>query len=200
MNKTKKGIIFTILINAGGPFLAYTLLKDVTGSIFALTIAALIPLCDSLFSLIKTKKVDIFSSFIFVGIALSIIAALIGGNEKFILLRESYVTGIMGCLFLVSLFSSKPLIYLFSSRFSDNPSVLTTRWNEEAFFRKSMRLMTLVWGICLLLEAILKVILVYTLSVTTFLAVSPFFYYGILGLTIYWTIRYTRFVKSKYSK
>lgn len=197
MNKNKKEIIITLVINLFLPFFIYILLKSHTSSIVALSCAACVPMVDSIYSLIKHRKLDAFSSFIFLGLVLSVIAAVIGGDERFILIRESYVTGIMGLLFLGSLLFSKPLIYYFAVRFSGNKEGVRKRWQEEPAFQKSLRLMTLVWGICLVLEAGIKVILVYTLSISVFLLVSPFVQYGMIALTIWWNIAYVRHARRR---
>ncbi|NOU93725.1 hypothetical protein GC093_10895 [Paenibacillus sp. LMG 31456] len=197
MNKTRNEIIFTVLLNIAMPYLAYQLLIPYTSGLTALSVAALIPLCDSLVSLIRTKKISAFSSFIFLGIVLGIIAVFIGGDERFILLRESYITGIMGILFLVSLFFSRPLIYYFAERFMGRDSALNDKWSKFPGVRKTFRLITLVWGISLLFESGVKVLLVYSLSISEFLIVSPIVAYGIIGLTIWWNVHYVRQVKKK---
>lgn len=48
-----------------------------------------------------------------------------------------------------------------------------------------MKLMTLVWGLGFILEAAIKVVLVYTLSISEFLLVSNFVSYGIIALLIF---------------
>jgi hypothetical protein len=191
MNKSK-AILITLLINVCFPYLVYTLLKPHTRSVIALTCAAFVPMVDSIYGLLKYRKLDAFSSFIFFGLVLSIIAAIIGGDERFILIRESYVTGIMGLLFLASLFFAKPLIYYFAVRFSEDKEAIAKRWQEKPPFQRSLWVMTLVWGISLVLEAGIKVLLVYTLSIPVFLIVSPFVQYGLIGLTILWNVIYVK--------
>lgn len=198
MQKTKTGIIITLLINIVLPYVAYCLLVPHTGSLTALTVAAAIPLCDTLFSLVTSKKVDTFSSFIFIGLIMGVIAVLIGGDERFILLRESYVTGILGCLFLGSLFFSKPLVYHFSMRFTGNNPHIADKWERLPEFCNAFRLMTLVWGIILVLECVVKVLLVYSFSVSMFLAVSPILSYGMMGLTIFWNVKYSKQTKERF--
>ncbi|MCS7460521.1 hypothetical protein N0M98_10250 [Paenibacillus doosanensis] len=195
MNKTKKEIIITLLLNIALPYAIYQLLISHTSSLTALSAAALVPLCDTLYSLIKTRKADVFSGFIFLGLILGVIAVLLGGDERFILLRESYVTGIMGLLFLVSLFWARPLIYYFAERFTGHDPQMNEKWERLPNYRRTFRLMTSVWGVSLLLEACVKVALVYSLSIPTFLAISPFATYGIIALTIWWNISYVRRVK-----
>ncbi len=69
----------------------------------ALSFATIIPLADTLYHLVKHKKLDVFAAFMATGFILSVLAVLLGGDPKLILLRESFVTGIMGLIFLGSL-------------------------------------------------------------------------------------------------
>ncbi|NTZ16948.1 hypothetical protein EXW96_05045 [Paenibacillus sp. JMULE4] len=64
-------------------------------------------------------------------------------------------------------------------------------WNLP-YVRKVMRVMTAGWGITLLGEAVIKIIMVYTLSITVYLATSHIVMYGIIGLAISWTYLYRK--------
>ncbi|MCH5583569.1 hypothetical protein MK805_01110 [Shimazuella sp. AN120528] len=197
MKQGKVGIFITILVNIFLPYLIYTLLEPHMSSVSALIIAACVPLLDSVYSLITIKKVDAFSGFIFLGLVLGIIAAVIGGDERFILLRESYITAILGGVFLVSLISSKPIIYHFAMRFSPNKDMIAKRWEENEGFRKSFRLMSFVWGSGMILITIIQVILVYTISIPAFLIASQIVQYGIMGIMIFWNVRYVNQMKKQ---
>lgn len=197
MKTSKVEIIVSVLINIVLPYLIYTILKTHITSIIALSLAACVPLIDTLYHLIKDKKLDTFSSFIFLGIVLSIVAAWIGGDERFILLRESYVTGIMGLVFLLSLLTPKPLIYYFAMRFISNKSVMTKRWEEEVSFRHFIRIMAAVWGIGLMIEALVKVVIVYEFPISKALVISPIAQYIIIAILIYWNIHFVKQRKQK---
>ena len=73
------------------------------------------------------------------------------------------------------------------------------RWNIP-YFRHGMKLMTLVWGLGFILEAAIKVILVYTLSISEFLLVSNFVLYGIIALLIFWQVKYVKKFKKIFQK
>jgi hypothetical protein len=45
------------------------------------------------------------------GIALSLIATLLGGSPRLLLIRESFITGIFGLIFLGSLLFPRPLLF-----------------------------------------------------------------------------------------
>jgi hypothetical protein len=194
-------IVMSIVINGVLPVGVYNLFLNYYSSFVSLLIATLIPLLDNLYHIVKYKKADAFGLFMLTGFVLSLLAFLLGGNEKLILMRESMVTGILGLIFIASVFTSKPLIYLFAIRFSSNSESeqkgkFASNW-ELPYFRFVIRLMTAVWGIALLTEAILKTILVYELSITAFLAISQILFYSVLGVTILWTVVYRRYAKSR---
>ena len=73
---------------------------------------------------------------------------------------------------------------------------MTRLWQYEAF-RRIFRIITAVWGIGFLLEAALRVVIVYSTSTGTALAsstVTPFLFVGILSA---WTVAYGAHQKKK---
>jgi uncharacterized membrane protein len=191
-----RGILFSLLINGALPLLVYEILLGYMSNVMALTVSTLIPLVENIIHFLKHRKWDVFALFMLIGFTLGICAALIGGDEKLILIRESFVTGVMGLLFLGSLFTSKPLIYHFALRFTvgkteEEQKRFAENW-KFPYVRKVLRIMTTGWGIALVGESLLKVVLVYSVSVPQFLAISSLVTYGIIGLTILWTVVYRR--------
>lgn len=203
--KAKKKVIQTIVlslvINGAIPVVVYNFLVDHYSSFVSLLIATLIPLGDNLFHVVKYRKADAFGLFMLTGFVLSLLAFVLGGNERLILLRESMVTGLLGLIFIASLFFAKPLIYHFAIRFSSNDETekkgqFEKNW-EVPYFRFVLRIMTAIWGLALLGEAIVKIILVYELSISAFLAVSQLIFYGVIGVAILFTIGYRRYAKTR---
>lgn len=199
--KVIQSVIISILINGLVPVVLYNLLLDYFSSFVSLLIATLVPLLDNLYHIVKHRKADAFGLFMLTGFVLSLLAFLLGGSEKLILMRESLVTGILGLIFIGSLFYSKPLIYHFAIRFSssgesEQKGKFAYNWGIP-YFRFVIRLMTAVWGISLLAEAVIKTILVYELSISAFLAVSQIIFYSIIGVTILWTVIYRRYAKTR---
>lgn len=197
-----QSITLSILINGIIPLIVYSMLIRYYSTKSALIIATIIPLIDNLYHIFKDKKVDEFAMFMLLGFVLSILVLFLGGNEKIILLRESLVTGLLGLVFTASLLFPKPLIYYFAIRFQTNnspleKSVFKERWNVP-YFRFVTRLMTAVWGIALLGEAVIKVFLVFKLSIPMYLAISQFVFYGVIGITILWTILYKKHAKKHF--
>ncbi|MFK9093477.1 VC0807 family protein [Bacillus salipaludis] len=192
-------IVVSLVINGAIPVVVYNLLTNYYSSFVSLLIATLIPLADNLYHIVKYKKADAFGLFMLTGFILSLLAFVLGGNERLILLRESMVTGLLGMIFIASLFFSKPLIYHFAIKFSavdaaEQKGKFQKNW-EIPYFRTVLRIMTAIWGIALLGEAVVKIILVYELSISTFLAVSQLIFYSVIGAAILFTVVYRRYAK-----
>jgi hypothetical protein len=199
--KVIQAIVISLIINGAFPVLVYNFLVGHYSSFVSLLIATLIPLGDNLFHVIKYRKADAFGLFMLTGFVLSLLAFVLGGNERLILLRESMVTGLLGLIFIASLFFEKPLIYHFAIRFSSNEETekrgqFERNW-EVPYFRFVLRIMTVIWGIALLGEAVVKFILVYELSISAFLAVSQLIFYGVIGAAILFTILFRRYAKTR---
>jgi hypothetical protein len=192
----RQEIALSILLGGVAPFVIYSLLRPHTSELHALIIAAVAPLLENVLSLIRKRTLDIFGAFVLGGILISVALVLAGGSPKLILIRESFLTGATGLVFLLSLLYRRPLIYYFALHFNtgDNPQQRAewSRYWAYPYFRFVMRLMTLVWGVATLAEALIRGYLVFHLSTAQFLAVSPFVQYGIIGATIAWTVWYGR--------
>jgi hypothetical protein len=194
--EVRQEIVLSVLLGGVAPLVIYSLLRPHTTEIRALIVAAAAPVLLNVISFVRKRTLDVFGVFILAGIVLAVAAALLGGSPKIILIRDSFISGATGIIFLVSLLYRRPLIYYFSMHFGagDDPE-RRAEWAQNwtfPYFRYIMRLMTAVWGIATIVEAFARGYLVLRLPTQTFLAVSPFVQYGILGGTIAWTIWYAR--------
>jgi hypothetical protein len=192
-------MIPSLIIDGLLPYLTYKLLTayvPTISEIAALGIGAIFPVVHGVLSIWRRRRLDIIGAIVLTGIAVSIVALLIGGSPRIFLIRESFVTGALGLLALTSLAWPRPLLFYIGRQFSagDNPIALeqfNALW-QRAPARRTFRLLTMVWAIGWLGEFSLRVVMVLTLSVAQVLAISPFVFNGItLGL-IAWTLAYVR--------
>lgn len=186
----KMYVIFTLVINGILPWVIYVVLSDYMSSILALSIATLIPLVDNVVHLWKHKRLDAFGGLMLFTLILTLLLVLLGGSEKILLVRESLITASVGILFLVSLLFKRPIMFYLGMRFIQN-NRFVENWNIK-YFRFVMRLMTFVWGIMLLSEAVVRIIMVYDLSTERYLLFSNYVLYGFIGAAILWTVIYRR--------
>ncbi len=196
-NKAKlSGLLFSIALDIAGPFVVYQLSSPYLSDVAALSLAAVLPGLHSLVELVRTRRLNFFSTFILAGIVLSLGLVALGGSARLILVRESLLTGAFGLAFLISILLKRPLIFYLIRHFvTGNNPVLVSRLNQTfqiPQFQQGMMLLTLVYGLGSLLEAGIRTYLAFNLSIPEFLAISPLVQYGILAPIITFQIVYSR--------
>ena len=194
-----RSVLASLVIDGLLPFLAYVLLTSYVpqlSPVLALGLSAMFPAVNGLVTIARRRHLDIIGAVVLVGIAVSIVATLVGGDPKLLLIRESFVTGALGMVCLTSLVWSRPLLFYIGRQFSagEDPAKITefnALW-QHPHARHTFRVMTVVWAIGWLGEFALRVVIVQTLSIPEVLAMSPFVFNGLtLGL-IAWTMAYAR--------
>jgi hypothetical protein len=185
-----------LIVNVALPYACYSLLQPRFGDVRALLGSSVPPILWSLAEFARKRRVDAVSILVLLGIALSLVAFIGGGSVKFLQLRENLVTGLIGLVFLGSAAIGKPLIYQLAvagaARQSAAAKTELERLKDNPHFRHAMTVMTLVWGCGLLGATALACVLVFALSIRTYLIVSPFVGYGIMGALALWTVWFSR--------
>jgi hypothetical protein len=196
MGKRGIRIGLEILVNVVSPFAIYHFAERGFGEIDALLASMLPPLGWSLLEFFRSRRIDALSMLILGGIALSLLAFVGTGSVRFLQLRENLVTGLIGLVFLSSVAIRRPLIYLLARaimrRGSSEDAEPIKALDDDEQFRRSMMTMTLVWGFGLIAQATLASILVFYLSISSYLLVSPFIGYGTMGALALWTFWFSR--------
>ncbi len=95
--------------------------------------------------------------------------SLVTGSDRFLLARESLLTAMVALWFFGSLWADRPLAYQFSKpllegRFRHGPP-WELLWEHEPRFRHIWRVMSVLWAVATISDAILRVVMAYTLPV-----------------------------------
>lgn len=187
-------VLVEALVNFILPFAIYSYVEAPLGDVRALLASSAPPIAWSLVEFARHRRVDALSVLVVAGIVLSLLAMIGGGGAKFLQLRENLVTGIIGLAFLGSALIGKPLIYQLARasmrRKSEGEAQEFEALQVHAGFRRTMTVMTLVWGLGLLANVAVSVALVFALSIRTYLIVGPIVGYATMGALTLWTFLY----------
>ncbi len=160
------------------PFLLYLILRPrfASTSVVPLAVAVLFPLLGNALNLVRHRRLDTFGLLVLLSLGASLGVLLLGGNQRLLLLTRSLVGPAMGLACLVSLLLPKPLAFYMVRQFltGDDPqpgAAFDTLWHSPSV-RSASRLMTLVWGLAMVGEFVVRIVLVLTLSVVQVLALS----------------------------
>jgi hypothetical protein len=194
-------ILVEALVNFILPFLIYNYAEAPLGDVGALLASSAPPILWSLVEFARHRRLDAVSLLVVSGIALSLLAMLGGGGARFLQLREKLVTGVIGLVFLGSAVIGKPLIYELARasrrRKSDGDAEKFEALQIHAGFRRTMTVMTLVWGLGLLGDVAASVVLVFMLSIREYLLVNPILGYGTMGALGLWSFLYAQRAKRR---
>ncbi len=184
--KTLQGLLPSLLINIVCTLIIYNLLSPrfPSASIIPLLVASLFPVLGNIISVLRRHRLDVIGVMILIGLAVSIVAVLLGGSPRLLLIRESFTTGAIGLVLLLSLVLPKSLGYTFARQFltANDPTRVVgfeLLW-QIPFFQASLKGGTIFWGVLLLGEFLLRIVMVFTLPVMFVLVLSPIVSNGLL--------------------
>ena len=189
-------MILDLGVNLLLPFIIYSYAAPIIGDVKALLASSVPPILWSLIEFVRTRRLDVISLLVLAGIVLSLLAFFGGGGARMLQLREKLVTGVIGLAFLVSAAIRRPLIYEFARagliRRGSTEAERMVRMRDDRLFRRSMTIMTVVWGFALLSDVAIGAALIFMLSIRDYLLVGPIEGYAFMGGLALWTFWYSR--------
>jgi hypothetical protein len=192
-------ISLELLVNFILPFAIYSYAEAPLGQVRALLLSSVPPILWSLIEFARHRRLDALSVLVVGGIALSLLAMLGGGGVRLLQLREKLVTAVIGLVFVGSAAVGKPLVFELARatmrRKSEEEAKEFEGLQVHAGFRRTMTIMTLVWGFGLLADVAVSVVLVFELSIREYLIVNPILGYGTMGGLSLWSFLYGRHAK-----
>jgi hypothetical protein len=187
----------TILLSVVAPIVIYGMLTDRGFSeVSALIISGVGPVVDLAITMAISRRIDEFSVFVLVFLVIGVVTSLLFDDPRLLLLKESAVTGLFGLVLLGSMLAPKPLMFYFGRRFATGGTAERIAWWnglwQYAGFRRTQRVLTLVWGVVLLAEAVLRGVLAYVLPVGTMVVINSVLPPVVIALLVLFTITYAK--------
>ena len=184
--RPRLSLVADAAVNLLLPWLVYDQTVAGWGERGALLWSAVPPTLWSLWELYRHRRLDAKSVLVLAGIALSLLAMLGDGDSRWLLVRESLVTGAVGMLFLLSLLWRQPLLARLALAAAARQSPqqrdeLQARLTLPAL-QNVLRGMTVLWGGGLLAECASRIWLAFHWPVARAVAIGPWLSYGIMAL------------------
>lgn len=144
-----RGLLGSIVVSGVLPFIAYQVLTGRgVDSFHALLMTSVFPIIGVAWNWIRTHQLDGIGVISLIFIVLGLATSLISGDERFFLIKESFLTGLFGVVCLSSLLLPRPLMFYFGRQFASGgdpqrAAYYSSLWQHQAF-RFSQRLITAV--------------------------------------------------------
>jgi intracellular septation protein A len=185
-----------MVAEVGLPYVTYLLLHaqglSVVNSLLA---GSLFPIAFIVFHFVRQRRLDGFGLIILATIGAGAVLALLSGNSRIYLVKESFLTGAFGLAMLGTLFGRRPFMFYSGRKFATDGSpagraAWDSYWPKSPTFRRSNRILTLVWGLAFVAEAAVRIVAAYSLSTSEVVALSAVVPLVIVGLLMLWTFAY----------
>jgi hypothetical protein len=197
-----RSLAVIVIFDVAAPLALYYALVHSAGlsTVTALLLSGVFPAAVVAIDAIRHHRLDVVGALVLAGIVVGTVLGLISHSARLVLVEGSVGTGVFGVACLGSLWTRRPLMYGLALEFTGPDTAqgreMTGLWQYEGF-RRVFRVITAVWGVGFLLEAAVRVIIVYSTSTgTAFVGsqVTPFLWLAALSA---WTVAYGRWRKRK---
>jgi hypothetical protein len=192
----RRRIVLLLVLYGAAPWLGYQLLvARHVPAVTPLCLLAAIPALGIVVQWVRTRRLGVVAALSLAAILLGAAGALATGNPGFVLAHGSLLTGAIGLACLVSatgVAGLQPLpLLLLRARASGERE----RRLRSPHFGGLVRRLTVLWGVVLLGEALVRAVIAFTLPASAVLAISPFLLPTVVlstaGLTA-WALRRAR--------
>jgi hypothetical protein len=187
-------------VDIGAPVLAYYVLHLLGASDWvALPASTLVAALRIGWVAVRSRSLNLFATVMLVVFGLGLALSFLSGDPRFLLLKDSIVTGAVGLTFLgTALVGNRPLALAARQGWSPaEADALAADYRSDPYVRRGYRFTSAVWGAGLLVEAAVRVPLVYLLPVDVMVGLSTAIQVvAFVGLGA-WTVRWAARAKAR---
>jgi hypothetical protein len=200
-----RSITMIVVFDVVAPLVAYKLLRSAgMSAVTSLILSGVFPAVPVSINAIRHRRVEAVGALVLAGIVVGSVLGLVTHSTRLVLVEGSVPTGVFGLGCLGSLWARYPLMFTFFTEVIGPDSArgreMAALWQRYEGFRRDMRVITVVWGVAFLIEAALRVVIVFNASTGTALAISKVTPFLVTGIMSAWTVAYGTYRKKRAEK
>lgn len=193
----RRTLIIQLLTDVVVPLVAFYTLRHLGVSVLlASVISGAVPALRTALSAAR-GRMDAIGLVMISLFAAGAVLAYLEGSPRIIYAKDGWLTGLLGIWAIVSLAMKRPFM-LHAGRMiatakkgADAATAWEQRWHDEPRFRHDLRLVSCVVGVILILDAVVRVVIAYTLPVDLIPAVTNIQYVIMLAGLLGWFFPFT---------
>ncbi|WP_369248294.1 VC0807 family protein [Streptomyces sp. R41] len=163
-----------LILDVAVPMGSYYLLKSGFGmsTMAALGWSSVVPAVRTVWGVVKERTFNGLAALILFVNVVGLLLSLVAGDPRLMLAKDSGVSSVVGIGILVSVMLGKPMMTTALKPFiTKGDAVKTAAWERllsgSERFRKFERTFSLVWGVALFGECLVRIVGAYTLPIDT---------------------------------
>jgi hypothetical protein len=145
---------------------------------------------------IRNRRLDIMAAFTLSMLLVGALMSAVTGDPRLLMVRDSWVGALLGLWILGTLPTQKPFIMATSRAVvvakvgEAGADAWAARWTDDPAFRRHIRILTAVWGVVFLADALVRVVLAYSLPLDAVPGVSTVQWVVVLACLLVFHARY----------
>ncbi|MFI5608787.1 VC0807 family protein [Amycolatopsis sp. NPDC051903] len=177
----RRELIVNLAVNLVAPAaLFYGLRALGVNQWLALLAGVVPPAVRAVQTVVRKRRVDTLAVFTLSILVLSVATSFLSGSPRFLLAKDGWMTAAAGGWMLATLLR-KPFLYQVLRSFlgTEGRERVERNWLGSPTYRHVLRVTTTMWGVVLVLDAGVRVLLAYTLPVDRVPLISGLQYVGV---------------------
>jgi intracellular septation protein A len=194
----RRALAARLLVDALVPLVAYYALRAAGAGVLSATLAAgAVPAANAIVVAVRSRRVDVAGlvvvSLFLAGGALSVVT----GDARLLYVKDGWLSGLLGAWVLLSLAMARPFmlhlgVAIATAKVGDaGAAAWQQRWHDDSAFRRRMRLVSVVVGVVLVLDAAVRVAIAYMIDLDAVATVTNVQYVVMLAVVLAWFFWYT---------
>ncbi|MEJ2888783.1 VC0807 family protein [Actinomycetospora aeridis] len=177
-----------LFFDVGAPLVAYYALRLLGATEWvALLVATVVAGVRITWVAVRTRQVTWFAGVMLAVFGVGLALSFVDGDPRFLLVTDSFTTAMVGLVFLASLLTGKPLtLSAFQTSQPQKAREMEEFYRTIPPVRRTFRVSAVVWGVGLLLLAIVRIPLIYLLPLDVMVGLSTGLLVAVIvGLSIW---------------
>ncbi len=163
-------MLIAVLIDVAVPLAVYYAARASGASQWlALVLSATAPLMRAAYTLVRNRAVDGFAVAVLGVILVSVAASFVTGGPRFLLAKDGWLTAVVGIVILTTVRTRRPLMFVVGramlEKVGESADDWDRRWDHSPEFRRVWRALTVAWGVGVILDAAIVVVIAYVLPI-----------------------------------
>ncbi|MFG1841706.1 VC0807 family protein [Micromonospora sp. NPDC049175] len=194
----RRALVGRVVVDAVLPLVVYYALRAMGADVLAATLAAgAVPAANAALVAARSRRVDVAGlvvvSLFVAGGALSVVT----GDARLLYIKDGWLTGLLGAWVLLSLTMKRPFMLhlgtvIATAKVGDaGAAAWQRRWIDDPVFRRRLRLVSVVVGVVLLLDAVVRVAIASVIDLDAVATVTNVQYVVMLAGLLSWFFWYT---------
>jgi hypothetical protein len=183
-----------LVLDVGLPLVTYYVLHAAgTSDRVALLAATLAAGTRIVVVAVRRRVLNAFGLVMLVIFGLGLVLTFATGDVRFLVLKDSIGTGVLGLLFLCFAAAGHPLTLAATRTWGpERAAAMAERYRTVPAVRHGHFVASIVWGVGLLAEALVRVLLVFVLPISVVVGLSTVLVVVTIGSLTVWTLWYVR--------